>query len=89
MAVSSVLAPNGKTYTFEHPDGASQEDLFKFVHQSSQVKPKAQAAKPGVVENIARGVGAGAAQSSYDTLNVIGSGNRRDICPKRKGKVCL
>lgn len=72
MAVSSVLAPNGKTYTFEHPDGASQEDLFKFVHQSSQVKPKAQATKPGVVENVARGVAAGAAQSAYDTLNVIG-----------------
>ena len=50
MAVSSVLAPNGKTYTFEHPDDASQEDLFRFVHQSSQVKPKAQATKPGVVE---------------------------------------
>lgn len=36
MAVSSVLGPDGKTYTLEHPDGASQEDIFKFVHQSTQ-----------------------------------------------------
>ena len=26
MAVSSVLGPDGKTYTLEHPDGASQEE---------------------------------------------------------------
>ena len=73
MAVSSVLAPNGKTYTFEHPDGASQEDLFKFVHQSSQVKPKAQATKPGVVENVARSIPAGAAAAGYDVLGAIGT----------------
>ena len=73
MAVSSVLAPNGKTYTFEHPDGASQEDLFRFVHQSSQVKPKAQATKPGVVENIARSIPAGAARTGYDVLGAIGT----------------
>ena len=73
MAVSSVLAPNGKTYTFEHPDDASQEDLFRFVHQSSQVKPKAQATKPGVVENIARSIPAGAARTGYDVLGAIGT----------------
>ena len=71
MAVSSVLGPDGKTYTLEHPDGASQEDIFKFVHQSTQVKP--EPAKPGVVGNVVRGIPAGAAAAGYDVLGAIGT----------------
>ena len=71
MAVSSVLGPDGKTYTLEHPDGASQEDIFKFVHQSTQVKP--EPTKPGVVGNVVRGIPAGAAAAGYDVLGAIGT----------------
>jgi len=71
MAVSSVLGPDGKTYTLEHPDGASQEDIFKFVHQSTQAKP--EPTKPGVVGNVVRGIPAGAAAAGYDVLGAIGT----------------
>ena len=73
MAVSSVLGPDGKTYTLEHPDGASQEDIFKFVHQSTQVKTKPEPTKPGVIGNVVRGIPAGAAAAGYDVLGAIGT----------------
>jgi len=73
MAVSSVLGPDGKTYTLEHPDGASQEEIFKFVHQSTQVKTKPEPTKPGVIGNVVRGIPAGAAAAGYDVLGAIGT----------------
>ena len=69
MAVSSVLGPDGKTYTLEHPDGASQEDIFKFVHESTQ--REITQPKPGVISNLVRGGLAGASELGYDALQFV------------------
>ena len=69
MAVSSVLGPDGKTYTLEHPEGASQEDIFKFVHESTQ--REITQPKPGVVSNLVRGGLAGASELGYDALQFV------------------
>jgi len=70
MPVFDFTAPDGKGYTVEGPEGATQEQAFQMLQQQIG-KPQA-APETGVLEDAAKSVGAGLANATAGTLGTAG-----------------
>jgi hypothetical protein len=70
MPIFDFTAPDGKTYTVEGPEGATQEQAFQILQQQIG-KPEA-APEVGMLEDAAKSVGAGLANATAGTLGMGG-----------------
>jgi hypothetical protein len=70
MPVFDFTSPDGKTYSVEGPEGATQEQAFQILQQQIG-KPQA-APEVGMLEDAAKSVGSGLANATAGTLGMAG-----------------
>jgi hypothetical protein len=75
MPVFDFTAPDGKSYTVEGPEGATQEQAFQMLQQQIG-KPQA-APEVGALEDAAKSVGSGLANAAAGVLG--GAGDVRSL----------
>jgi hypothetical protein len=70
MPTFDFTAPDGKNYTVEGPEGATQEQAFQILQQ--QIGTPQAAPEPDMLEDAAKSVGAGLANATAGTLGMGG-----------------
>jgi hypothetical protein len=70
MPTFDFTAPDGKSYTVEGPEGATQEQAFQMLQQ--QIGKPPTAPEPGMLEDAAKSVGSGLANATAGTLGMAG-----------------
>lgn len=70
MPIFDFTAPDGKNYTVEGPEGATQEQAFQMLQQ--QIGAPQAAPETGMLEDAAKSVGAGLANATAGTLGMAG-----------------
>jgi hypothetical protein len=70
MPVFDFTAPDGKNYTVEGPEGATQEQAFQMLQQ--QIGTPQAAPETGMLEDAAKSVGSGLANATAGTLGMAG-----------------
>lgn len=69
MPTFNFTSPDGKSYTVEGPEGATQEQAFQILQQQIGQQP---APEPSYGEDLAKSVGAGLENAAAGTLGMVG-----------------
>jgi hypothetical protein len=70
MPVFDFTSPDGKNYTVEGPEGATQEQAFQMLQR--QIGTPQPAPETGMLEDAAKSVGSGLANATAGTLGMAG-----------------